>query len=116
MHIFNKHIAMTVVLILFLFALVTMTPTTFAQQVPNIGGAMKQAAPPPKETPAKKETPSVPVIIQEEEKPFSLPEGEKIFIKDFKIEGAGKADENDLTALLAPVSYTHLTLPTIYSV
>jgi hemolysin activation/secretion protein len=109
----KQRIAMTIISILFFVSIITVSTAAFAQQVPSIGGAVKEAAPPPKETPAKKEPPAAPVIVQEEVKPFSLPEGEKIFIKDFNVEGAGKADENEITAILAPYKERELTMAEI---
>ena len=50
---FKKHIATTVMLLLFMFALIITALPAFAQVVPNIGDAVKQATPPPKETPER---------------------------------------------------------------
>ncbi|NLW35614.1 MAG: ShlB/FhaC/HecB family hemolysin secretion/activation protein [Syntrophorhabdus aromaticivorans] len=108
----KKNLTATAARIFLLFALIITTSTAFAQ-VPDIGGAVKQAAPPPPETPAEKEAPAAPVIIEEREKPFSLPEGEKIFIKDFKLEGAGKAEEAELSALLVPYKGRELAMEEI---
>jgi hemolysin activation/secretion protein len=112
MHTLKKLIATTAVRIPFFSALIIITSTAFAQ-VPGIGGAVKQAAPPPAETPAKKEVPPAPVIVEEGDKPFSLPEGEKIFIKDFKLEDSEPADEAALSALLAPYKGRDLTMAEI---
>ncbi|GFE62028.1 ShlB/FhaC/HecB family hemolysin secretion/activation protein [Geobacter sp. AOG2] len=116
MHIFNRRPTASAVRILTILVFAIAASTAFAApQIPdyNIGGAMKEAAPPP--TPPKKEvpTPSKPVIIQEEEKPFSLTDGEKIFIKDFRLEGAEKGDEAKLSALLAPYKNRDLTMTEI---
>lgn len=79
----------------------------------NIGDALKGAVPP--QTPAQKAAPAPPkpVIIQEEEKTFSLAEGEKIFLKDFRLEGAEKDDEIQLLALLTPYENKELTMTEI---
>jgi hemolysin activation/secretion protein len=113
MHVLKKQILTTAAGILFLCALIIMTSTAFAQQVPNIGGAVKEAAPPPAETPGKKELPAAPAITQEEEKSFSLPEGEKIFVKAFTIEGAEEADAAKLSVLLTPYKGRELTMAEI---
>jgi hemolysin activation/secretion protein len=99
---------------LFLVALI-ITASIAIAQVPgyNIGDAMKQAAPPPDETRKDRTTPETPVIVQEEEKHFSLPEGEKIFVKAFNLEGTEKADETELVALLAPYKGRDLTMAEI---
>lgn len=112
MHTQKKLITITAALILSFSAHIITTSTTFAQ-VPSLGGAVKQAAPPP--SPAKKEAPprETPVIVQEGDKPFSLPEGEKIFIKDFKVEGSEEGDEAALMALLAPYKGRELTMAEI---
>ena len=96
-----KLISVAAVWMLFISALVIVRSTAFAQ-IPgaNIGGAVNQAITPQAEArPAAKE-PAKPVIVQEEETPFSLPEGQKLIVKDFKIEGALKGDEAKLSALL----------------
>ncbi|OPY68474.1 MAG: Heme/hemopexin transporter protein HuxB precursor [Syntrophorhabdaceae bacterium PtaU1.Bin034] len=95
-------------------ALLLIITPAYAQQapVPNIGEALKEAAPPPKEAKEAPPPKEVPVIIQEE-KPFSLPEGEKLFIKDFAIEGALKEDEATLSTLLAPYKGRDLTMAEI---
>jgi hemolysin activation/secretion protein len=98
---------------LFLSALL-ITSTLYAQQAPNynIGDALKGAATPPTEAKQPPSTPETPVIIQEE-KPFSLPEGKKVFIKDFTIEGALKEDEAKLSVLLDPYKNKELTMAEI---
>ncbi|OPY71445.1 MAG: Heme/hemopexin transporter protein HuxB precursor [Syntrophorhabdus sp. PtaU1.Bin002] len=109
----SKHLTTTAALILFFSALILPPSIAFAQHIPGIGGAVKQATPPPAETPAKKEPPPAPVITLEEEKPFSLREGEKIFVKDFRFEGAEKAHETELLTLLAPYKGRELTMAEI---
>ena len=108
MHTSGKYIATTIMLIL--FAIVA--PTAFAQ-VPNIGDAIKQAPPPPDETKTAPTKPETPVIVEEGQKPFSMPEGEKIFIKDFKVEGSKPGDEAGIAALLAPHRNRELTMAEI---
>lgn len=116
---------------LFLPALVIATATAFAAPVPvapqapaapqgpgadptpNIGGAMKEATPPPNQTKPGAPAQETPVIIQQGETPFSLAEGEKLFVKDFKLEGAEQADKAQLTALLAPYRNRELTMAEI---
>ncbi len=108
----RTHLIIAAARMLILSVLLITGSTAFAQ-VPTIGDAVKQAAPPPAET--KKEAPpkEAPVIIQEAEKPFALPEGGKIFVKDFKIEDASKADEAQLSALLEPYRNKELTMAEI---
>lgn len=93
-------------LVFCIFAFASPSP---AQQAPGIGGAVREAAPPEKEAPTKKEVPSAPVIV-EEEKPFTIPEGEKIFIKNFRFEGIIGGDERKLSELLAPYKGKDLTM------
>lgn len=99
-------------LLLFLLCIITASPA-FAQVVPNIGDAVKQAAPPPQETPDRKEAPPAPVILEEGEKPFTLPEGGKIFIKEFELEGVPEGDITGLKELLKPYTGKELTLAQI---
>ena len=109
-----KLISVATVWVLFISALVIVSSTAFAQ-IPgaNIGGAVNQAITPQAEArPAAKE-PAKPVIVQEEEAPLSLPEGQKLMVKDFKIEGALKGDEAKLSALLAPYRDKELTMAEI---
>lgn len=115
MHMTTQRLTAAAHRMLFLSALVVATSTAFAAEVPNysIGDALKQAAPPP--SPDRKETPApvTPVIIREEEKPLSLAEGEKIFVKDFRIEGAVQGDAAELAALVAPYRNRELTMAEI---
>jgi len=101
-------------LALFISALIITTPTAFAQ-IPgaNIGGAVKGAETPPSEARPVPKSPETPVIIQQEEKPLTLPEGRKLLVKDFKIEGALKRDGTKLSALLAPYKGKELTMAEI---
>ncbi len=118
MHIEKKHIALTARLILFGFsAFFITTSITFAAEVPNynIGDAIKGATPPPSEPKKPAPPPEVPVIVQEE-KPLSLADGEKLFVKDFKLEGAEQADAAELSALLAPYRNRELTMAEITEV
>lgn len=80
-------------------------------QVPNIGDAIKQATPPPNEA-RPVPPPEKPFVVQEE-KPFSLGEGEKILVNGFALEGAPKAEEAALFAILAPYRGKELTMAEI---
>ncbi len=113
MHRFKHHSAASTARILILLALVVATSTAFAAEVPgyNIGDAIKGAIP-PKPAPQKTPPPEIPVIIQEE-KPLTLTDGEKIFVKDFKLEGSRQRDEAELSVLLAPYRNRELTMAEI---
>lgn len=97
-----------------LLCLTVIVSTAVAESaMPDIGGAVKQAAPPAAESPAKKEAKESPVIVQEAEKPFTMSEGEKIFIQDFKLEGIDSEDEAKLEDLLSPYRSRELTMAEI---
>jgi len=70
-----------------------------AASLPNydISNAMKEVTPP--KAPLNSEKPAPLSIIQEEEKPLTLAEGEKMLIKDFRIVDSGTVD----TQLFEPV-------------
>ena len=108
-HRFTKHITITGAVVL---SALMMGLPAFAQ-VPNVGGAVNQSAPPP--VPAKEKPPAqeAPVITQEQEKPFSLAEGQKIMVKDFRLEGVHEGDRAKLSALLAPYKDKELTMAEI---
>lgn len=114
MHKLKQRLAATIVRILSLSAFVVITSSAFAAQAPgyNIGDAMKGATPPPKDPKKATPPPEIPVIVQEE-KPLSLPDGEKLFVKEFKLDGALQADEVELAALLAPYRNRGLTMAEI---
>jgi hemolysin activation/secretion protein len=105
-----KKLIMAVGSVPLLFTLAIAQPVV--AQVPNIGDALKQATPPPKEA-RPEAAPEKPLVIEEKEKPFTLPEGGKILVKDFKLEGASKADEPGLSALLEPYRNKELTMAEI---
>ncbi len=114
MHKLYKFIATATVWMLFISALIIVSSTAFAQ-IPgaNIGGAVKGAETPPSEARPVPKSPETPVIIQEAEKPFAMPEGEKLLVKDFKLEGSLAGDEAKLSALLAPYRDKELTMAQI---
>lgn len=114
MHRLRQHIAATTALIFIFPVLIMTTSTVFAAEVPNynIGDAIKGAAPPPSEPKKPATPPEIPVIVQEE-KPLSLADGEKLFVKDFKLEGAEQADMPELAAILAPYRNRELTMAEI---
>lgn len=93
-----------------LLSTLTLTsPSLFAQVSGyNIGDAVKDTnvAKPP----VKQVVPPTPVIIQEEEAPLSLADGEKIAIRDFRVEGAEFLDENEVSALLQPYRNRELNI------
>jgi hemolysin activation/secretion protein len=98
--------------LLILCALIMASPVYSQQQIPNIGEALKEAAPPPKEAREKPPEREAPLIVQEAE-PFSMPEGKTIFVKDFKVEGALPADNAALSALLDPYKNKELSMAQI---
>ncbi|HET6419271.1 MAG TPA: POTRA domain-containing protein, partial [Geobacteraceae bacterium] len=99
----------------FLSALIISRSTVFAIQAPvyNIGAAVKETASPANETQKKGPTPENPAIFQEGEKTLSKSDGEKIFVKDFRIEGADQLDQTELSALLIPYGNRELTMSEI---
>ncbi len=109
---FKKQTTITGGAMLFLSALLITASGVFAQ-VPNIGGAVQGATPPPKEAKEKAPAQETPVITQETEQPFSMAEGQKILVKDFKFEGALKGDGTKLSALLAPYKNKELSMAEI---
>ena len=74
-----------------------------AASLPNydISNAMKEVTPP--KAPQSSEKPAPLPIIQEEEKPLTLAEGEKMLIKDFRIVDSGMVD----TQLFEPILNTY---------
>lgn len=74
-----------------------------AASLPNydISNAMKEVTPP--KAPLNSEKPAPLSIIQEEEKPLTLAEGEKMLIKDFRIVDSGTID----TQLFEPILNTY---------
>lgn len=117
MHQIKRNLASTVWVTLSLSALILTTTNVFADQAPvyNIGGAIKEASPPPTEPKETTPTPEIPIIIQEE-KPLTLADGEKLFIKDFKLEGAEHTDATELSELLSPYKNRELTMAEITQV
>jgi len=113
MHIIRQRHAAAAGRLVFIFAFAATTSTAFAAEAPtyNIGDAIKGAIP-PKPVPQKTPPPELPVIIQEE-KPLTLTDGEKIFVKSFKLEGVRQGDEAELSALLAPYRNRELTMTEI---
>jgi len=113
---FEKMLAATVKRISLFAALVVTASTSFAAQVPayNTGDALKEATPPP--APAQKVAPAPqPQIVIQQEQPFSLADGQKILVKDFRLEGA-KTDGESLQAalaILAPYKNRELTMAEI---
>ena len=97
LHTAGKHIATALTIFI-----ASLTGLTAFAQVPNIGDAIKQATPPPDETRTAPTKPEASVIVEEGGKPFAMPEGETIFVREFKIEGAAPGDEVRLQSLLAP--------------
>jgi hemolysin activation/secretion protein len=89
-----------------------MASPSYSQQTPNIGEALKQATPPPKEAREKPPAPEKPVIVQEAE-PLSIPEGKTIFVKDFRVEGASPADKAALAKVLEPYTNRELNMAQI---
>lgn len=83
-----------------------------AQALPDydISDAIRDSAPP--KAPLPQEAPK-PQIIQQEELPFTLPEGRKLFVRDFRLEGAEFVDEAELLALLAPYRNRDLSMAEI---
>ena len=71
--------------------LVTFIVSTAFAQAPNIGGALEQAAPPPRETQAK--APEAVAIFEDEAlETLEIPDGETLLIKVFRIENSKEED------------------------
>jgi len=87
-------------------------PALFAAgpQVPNynISDAVKDANLP--KVPVQQEAPPAPVILQEAEVPLTLVEGEKLFIRDFHVDGAEFLDASALSAVLDPYRNRELNM------
>lgn len=60
--------------------------------------------------PAKTTEPPAPVIIQEEETPLTLADGEKMAVRDFRVEGADFLDGAEVSALLQPYRNRELNI------
>ena len=101
----SKQVVTTAVLVPFFFI---MAAVVGGAQTPNIGGAVEQATPPPKEAPAKAKLPQIEVMGDDAE--FSLEDGATLLVKDFKIEGAEAGDAEKLSALLASSRGRELTM------
>jgi len=114
MHRFTPHIAAPIARsFIFIVLVITASSAVFAAEALtyNIGDAVKEAIP-PKPAPQKIPPPEIPVIVQEE-KPLTMAVGEKILVKDFKLEGARESDEAELLALLTPYRNKELTMAEI---
>ena len=100
-------------------AVVLLTPIFFTlansgifAQTPNIGGAMEQTAPPPKESPSR--PPESPVIVfNEPAESFDLSEDERILVKVFRIENSEYPDWKPLQNLLAPYRFMEMSMTDI---
>ena len=89
-----------------------MASSSFAQ-TPNIGGAVEQAAPPRKETPAAK-APETPVLVEDAPPVvLQLAEGERILIKAFRIEDSREQDWRPLQDLLVPYRFREMSMADI---
>ncbi|PKU22447.1 ShlB/FhaC/HecB family hemolysin secretion/activation protein [Telmatospirillum siberiense] len=82
-------------------------------QVPNYnaGDALHEAAPP---KPPVEKPEAIPVIPEQEEPSFALPEGETIQISDFRLDGVGAGEEAEVRILLEPYRNKALSLAEIY--
>ena len=82
--------------------------TGLRAQTPNIGGALEQSAPPPRETPAK---PSETLIsLEEAPETLEIPDGETLLIKVFRIENSKEEDWRNLQEMLAPLRFKEMTM------
>jgi|AGTN01.1.fsa_nt_gi Hemolysin activation/secretion protein len=84
-----------------------------AQTIPNynIGDALREAAPP---KPPVEKPEAVPVLPRVDDEPLSLPDGGRLFVRDFRLEGAEFMDEADLQVLLEPYKGRDLSLAEIF--
>jgi hemolysin activation/secretion protein len=90
-----------------------MIVTVATAQVPgyNAGAAQQQATPP--QVKKQQTTPQMPAIVQEEEKPLHLREGEKLLVKQIVLDGAKLEDQEELAKLVAPFEGKALTMSDI---
>ncbi len=77
----------------------------------NAGTALHEAEKP--KAPVDKPAP-VPVLPQEEETPFVLPDGGTVLVRDFHLEGTEPTDEAEVRALLEPYRNRDLSLSEVY--
>jgi hemolysin activation/secretion protein len=93
--------------------LVSQTLLAAGPQVPSYGisDAIKGAEAP--KAPVQPNATPAPLIIQQEDAPMSLGDGEKIAIRDFKVEGADFLDQTALSDLLEPYRNKDLTIDQI---
>lgn len=101
------------VAVLFLPALAPFS--VLAQVVPTVpygsGSALKDVQPPQTQVPT--EAPKVPVIVEPEVVPMSLPSGQTLMVRDFRIEGSSLVPEADVQAALQSVKGKALSLAQI---
>ena len=101
-------IALTLLALLFF----TLGASNAVAQTPNIGGAMEQTAPPPKEPPSK--PPETPVFaFNDPPESFGLTEDERILVKVFRIENSEERDWKPLQNLLAPYRFMEMSMADI---
>lgn len=107
---FNIHKKQKALLSFSLLSSLTLASPAVLAQVLNygIGDAVRDTnvAKPP----VQQAEPPAPVIIQEEETPLSLAEGEKIAVRDFRVEGAEFLDASAVSALLQPYRNRELNI------
>lgn len=76
----------------------------------DIGDALKEAQPPRPVPPAHAPAPQ---IVSPVERPLSLPAGQTLFVREFRLEGTELIADSELQALLAPYQGRELTLAQI---
>ena len=90
-------------------------PANAAPATPGYdAGSALQEAKPPQQSPVEKPQ-AVPEIPELKEDPFTLPEGETLYVRSFRLEGVAEADEAALQTLLEPYRDRELTLSEIYA-
>ena len=89
------------------------TALNAAAQTPNIGGAIEQTAPPPKESPAKPPEPPV-IAFEEPPESFDMSESERILVKAFRIENSEERDWKPLQNLLVTYRFMEMSMSDIF--
>ena len=109
----KKPVAAAVILTPFFFAFTSAALAQTPSPTPptNIGGALEQAAPPPRETPAK--PPEILTVVEVEPETLEIPDGETLLVKVFRIENAKEEDWRGLQEVFAPMRFREMTMADI---
>ena len=106
----NKIVVMPLTLAIVAFSF---SMTAAAAPSYDAGKALQEAKPPQPPIKKEQEQPLIPEVKEEE--PFNLPEGETIYVSEFKLEGMLAEDATKLQELLTPYTQRKLSLTEIYT-